>query len=136
MLLKIKFQDKIQAKPFKGGHNHTPKFERLLKKTQGQWTWATIYASGKNAEILHYYHFSKGLERLNLNQYKEALKGEKVNLYIIFNKEGKQQRGTEKGQTILNSTLEQMDNFINKNVLKIQAYKNNLLIKTIHNERV
>lgn len=130
MLLKIKFNNQNEAKPFKGGQNHTIKYERLLKKTQSTWQWAVIYSHGSNSKILHYYHHATGLEQLTLERYKKALNSQKINLYIVFTPQEKRIRGIDSGETVLNSTLEEMPSYFKKGVAKIMAYQNNKLIQT------
>ena len=130
MLLKVKFNDQSEAKPFKGGPNHTKKYEILLKKTLNAWEWAVIYGHGVNAPILHYYHHTTGLNQLNLEQYQRALNSEKVNLYIVFTSQEKKRRGNDSGETVYNSTINAMASYFTKGVAKVMAYKNNKLVET------
>ncbi len=130
MLLKIKFFDQSDAKPFKGGAHHTKKFERLLKKTLTKWHWATIYGHGPHSPILHYYHNSMGLNQLNKKQFLQALNSEQINLYIVYTPDEKKRRGSESGQSIPNKSLEAMASYYTKGVSKVMAYQNNELIQT------
>lgn len=134
MLLKIQFIDKLDATPFKGSKHFAVKnFEILLKKHLYKWEWAIIYDHKKNGQILYYYHHTTGLNRLDKKEYKEALNSGQIHLYIIYNAIGRKDRQTDSGQTIVNSSLEEMHTFCTRNVMQINAYQNNILIKTLKN---
>lgn len=130
MLLRIQYNNNPKTNAFKGGPNHLKKYERELKKHLGAWKWATIYAHGKGAGILYYYHHTTGMDRLNKKQYQAAINSEQINLYIVYTPEEKKRRGTEQGQSIPNKSLAQMRSYYTKGVAKVMAFRNNKLIET------
>lgn len=102
-------------------------FEKNLEKNKGAWEYAFMC---KDGQILHYYWHSSHLERLDNKKYIKQLNATRVNLYIVYTYAYKERTGNKKGDTIFDSSIEEMPNYYNADVSKVMAYLDNKLIST------
>lgn len=129
-LLKIKFFDNTEEKAFRGGatlDGSLKNFKKFLRKCEAKWQYATVFDKG----ALHcHFHPTKGTEELDRETYSQALKTDRVNLYIIFTYKHKLETGSHAAKPIYNSSISEMPGYFNSTVDKILAYQNDKIIAT------
>jgi hypothetical protein len=88
--------------------------------------------AGSNA-VYHYYHPNTGIERLDKDRYKEQLTA--YSLYIIHSSSYKRKMGITKGKSQRIYDLEQIHQYWDKDVLRIDIYVKGKKIKSYENGR-
>lgn len=120
--IQIKFKDNDNPKAFKVANLGTrlSYTERLLEQWKGRWSHAVLRLCGSN-NIVHYYHPSTGKQRLTKQAYKAQL--ERYELYIIPTTKWKEQHGSHKGISRTIYSLESLEEYYSKDVLRIDIYQ-------------
>lgn len=119
--LQVKFKNNSNPKGFKikNFEKDLNRIENYLKGQKNRWSWALLREIGSNA-IYHYYHPNTDIQRLDLEAYKEELTA--YSLYIIPTSAYKLRTGISKGTSQRIYDLEQIHNYWNKDVLRIDIY--------------
>ena len=132
--LQVKFKDNDNPKGFKikDFKKELNKVEQYLNGQKNRWSWAILREIESNA-IYHYYHPNTGIERLDLDTYKEQFTA--YSLYIIPTSSYKRKTGIEKGSSQRIYDLEQIHQYWTKDVLRIDVYVEGKKIKSYENGR-
>jgi len=132
--LQVKFKDNDNPKGFKikDFKKELNKVEQYLNGQKNRWSWAILREIESKA-IYHYYHPNTGIERLDLDTYKEQFTA--YSLYIIPTSSYKRKTGVEKGSSQHIYDLEQIHQYWTKDVLRIDVYVEGKKIKSYENGR-
>lgn len=134
-LLRIKFFDNEEEKPFRGSKNLEQtlrSFKAFLKKCATKWEYAIMY---KDGNIYCYFHKSEDTNELNKEQYIKCLRETQINLYVVYTLDYKRRVGSDKAKTILNSSIEDVKSLYNQDVEKILVYQNGKITATYKDGR-
>lgn len=130
ILLRVKFFDNQEEKPFRGSktlEQSLKNFKIFLKKCADKWEYAVVY---KDGSIHCYFHKNKGIQELDKQQYTNELKESQINLYLVYKLEHKLRTGNHNGKSIFNSSIEDVKGLFTNEVEKILVYQNNKVIST------
>jgi hypothetical protein len=133
--LQVKFKDNDNQKGFKikNFDKELNKVEQYLDGQKNRWSWAMLREVGSNA-IYHYYHPNTGIDRLDLDTYKEQFTA--YSLYIIPTSSYKRKTGITKGSSQRIYDLEQIDKYWTKDVLRIDVYVEGKKVNSYENGRL
>lgn len=106
--------------------------EKYLLKHVRAWKWASLKDLSTKA-VYHYYHPNTGIQRLDLATYKEQFTA--YSLYIIPTSSYKRKTGITKGKSQRIYDLEQIHQYWNKDVLRIDVYVEGKKINSYENGR-
>jgi ABC-type bacteriocin/lantibiotic exporter with double-glycine peptidase domain len=129
----INFKDNANYKSMKIENEKDLKsVEKYLLKHLRAWKWASLKDINTKA-VYHYYHPTTGVERLNLETYKEQFTA--YSLYIIPTSSYKRKMGIIKGKSQRIYDLDQIHQYWNKDVLRIDVYVEGKKINSYENGR-
>ena len=106
--------------------------EKYLLKHRQAWKWASLKDIHTKA-VYHYYHPDTGVDRLDLDTYKEQFTA--YSLYIIHTSSYKRKTGIMKGKTQRIYDLEQIDKYWTPDVLRIDVYVEKKKVNSYENGR-
>lgn len=125
--LQIRFKNNPNPKGFKTDNlgKGLTRLEQYLQTVQGKWDWALL-RQANTGNIIYYYHPNTGTQRLDLDGYKEQLTC--YSLYIIPTLAYKKQHDNVKGISKRVYSLENIEQYWNQHVLRIDIYQDGKLV--------
>jgi hypothetical protein len=107
--------------------------EKYLLNNVRAWKWASLKDISTKG-VYHYYHPNTGVQRLSLEAYKEQFTA--YSLYIIHTSSYKRRTGKMKGDSQRIYDLDQIHQYWNKDVLRIDIYVEGKKINSYENGRL
>lgn len=99
-----------------------PRIERYLDSKKGLWKYCLL-KDESTGTILSYYHPSNGSKALDQETYKKLNQKNSYSLYIIPTAAYKRRTGSQKGITKRVYHLDDVEQYYNKDVSKIDIYQ-------------
>lgn len=111
----------------KGPEYGIQRLERIFLKNK-HFDFAVMYDAKTNT-IRWYYHPKTGLSRLTKKQYYETLDPGSLKIYLIYNSAYRRRTGQVKGTALKIDELNEIHQYWNEDIERIQIYKNGSLIQ-------